>query len=170
MGASVGGGGGRRGRAGFADINVTPFVDVMLVLLIVFMITAPLLATGLKVQLPEVQATETEVKDSKLIISVTKEERIMLGEVDVTNDLETVLIQNARIQKEKELYIRADKDARYAAVARVVAAARRAGVTGLNLMVQPELEGESKGGASQPAQAATATPEPAPKPTKPGKK
>ena len=160
MGASIGG--GRRRGAGFADINVTPLVDVMLVLLVVFMITAPLLATGLRVELPEVQATESPLKDTKLVITVTKEEKILFGDRDVTANVEEELIRNPRIQVEKELYIRADKNARYGVVARVVAAARRAGVEGLNLLVQPEIEGEDSpaGTATAPATAAPVAPPP----------
>src|SRR5258705_11235832 len=102
MGAGV-----RRGRGGFTEINVTPLVDVMLVLLIVFMVTAPLLATGLRIDLPNVQAANTPVKDSKLIVSITKDEHLLLGETDVTPDLENVLKPNARVQAEKELEPRA---------------------------------------------------------------
>jgi biopolymer transport protein TolR len=127
-----------KGRRGFADINVTPLVDVMLVLLVVFMVTAPLLTTGLNVELPNVEATNTPVKDSKLVVTVTREEKIFFGEDDVTATVESELSSNPRVQREKELYIRADKNARYAAVARVVAAARAAGVVGLNLLVEPE--------------------------------
>jgi biopolymer transport protein TolR len=130
--------GGRRGGGGFREINVTPLVDVMLVLLIVFMVTAPLLTSGLHISLPEVQAANTPVKDSKLVVSITKDERILFGETDVTQDIERVLLTNPRVQKEHELYIRADKDARYGVVARAVAAARSAGVTALNLLVDPE--------------------------------
>ena len=137
------GGSRRRGRRGFSDINVTPMVDVMLVLLVVFMVTAPLLTTGLRVELPQVQAHNTPVRDTKLVVSVTREERIMFGERDVTDDVERVLKNSPRIQQERELYIRADKAARYGAVARVVAAARAAGVTGLNLLVEPEVVEES---------------------------
>jgi biopolymer transport protein TolR len=129
----------RRGR-GFGDINVTPLVDVMLVLLVVFMVTAPLLSTGLRVELPNVDASDAPVKDTKLVVTVTKDEKVFFGEDDVTASVEGVLATNARIQKEKELYIRADKNVRYAAVARVVAAARSAGVLGLNLLVEPETE------------------------------
>jgi len=126
-------------RAGaLRDINVTPLVDVMLVLLIVFMVTAPLLTSGLEIDLPEVQATNTPVKDAKLVVSITKEERIIFGEDDVTKDFERVLMDNARVQKEHELYIRADKQAHYGVVARAVAGARAAGVTSLNLLVEPE--------------------------------
>jgi biopolymer transport protein TolR len=138
MGAGV-----RRRRGGFTEINVTPLVDVMLVLLIVFMVTAPLLATGLRVDLPNVQAANTPVKDAKLVVSVTKEERLFLGETDVTANLETVLKTNERVQSEKELYIRADEQAHYGVVARAVAAARAAGVTSLNLLVSPDETGKS---------------------------
>ncbi|MCB9752973.1 MAG: biopolymer transporter ExbD [Myxococcales bacterium] len=124
-------------RRGFTDINVTPLVDVMLVLLVVFMVTAPLLSTGLRVELPSVQAEATTLKDTRLVVTVTADERILFGERDVTDDVEPVLREDARVQAERELYIRADKEARYGVVARVVAAARAAGVDGLNLMVEP---------------------------------
>ena len=155
MSMSVGGGKKKGGgkRRSVADINVTPLVDVMLVLLVVFMVTAPLLTAGLKVELPNVEAHDTAVKDTKLVVTVTKEERILFGEDDVTATIETVLIENPRVQKEKELYIRADKNARYGAVARVVAAARAAGVEGLNLLVEPEAEPpRDKGDTPAPGQ------------------
>ncbi len=139
MAGFVGGGRGKR-KGGFTEINVTPLVDVMLVLLVVFMVTAPLLTAGLAVELPNVQAQDTAVNDTKLVVTVTKEERILFGEDDVTATIESVLEANPRVQKEKELYIRADKNARYGVVARVVAAARAAGVQGLNLLVEPETE------------------------------
>jgi biopolymer transport protein TolR len=121
---------GKRSGGSIREINVTPLVDVMLVLLIVFMVTAPLLTSGLHIDLPEVQATNAPIKDAKLVVSITKD--------DVTADIERALLQNPRVQKEHELYIRADKDARYGVVARAVAAARVAGVTSLNLLVDPE--------------------------------
>ena len=155
-------GGRRRGR-GFNDINITPFVDVLLVLLVVFMVTAPLLTTGLRVELPRVEAANTPVKDSKLIVTITKEGRILFGEDDVTANLEDVLVGNERIQVEKELYIRADKEARYGPVARAVAAARAAGVEGLNLLVEPEVVEEEKAAAGA-ASAAPATEPEAPAP------
>ncbi len=130
--------GNRGGGGAFREINVTPLVDVMLVLLIVFMVTAPLLTSGLHIDLPEVQATNTPIKDSKLVLSITKDEHILFGEDDVTKDVERVLLENPRVQKEHELYIRADKEARYGTVARAVAASRAAGVTSLNLLVEPE--------------------------------
>jgi len=129
---------GGKGKGAFTEINVTPLVDVMLVLLIVFMVTAPLLTSGLHIDLPEVQAANTPIKDAKLVLSITKDEKILFGEDDVTKNVEDVLQQNPRVQKEHELYILADKDARYGVVARAVAAARAADVTSLNLLVEPE--------------------------------
>jgi biopolymer transport protein TolR len=132
--------GGRSGRGGFREINVTPLVDVMLVLLVVFMVTAPLLTTGLRIDLPEVKAAQTPVKDARLLVTITKEERVLFGEDDVTDRIDQALKENARVQTERELYIRADKQARYGIVATVVAAARNSGVESLNLLVEPEVE------------------------------
>lgn len=144
MGASV----GRGGRRGFRDINVTPLVDVMLVLLVVFMVTAPLLTTGLKIELPNVQAANTPVKDGQLLVTVTAEGRVMFGDEEVTGKVFESFSQNARVQAERELYIRADKNARYGTVAEVVAAARRSGVDSLNLLVEPE--GADEGSEQDP--------------------
>jgi biopolymer transport protein TolR len=149
---------GTRGRGGFRDINVTPLVDVMLVLLVVFMVTAPLLTTGLRIDLPEVQAAETPVKDSKLLIQITKEEKVQLGDVDVTGRVDQALKENIRVQSERELYIRADKDARYGIVAEVVAAARNSGVESLNLLVEPEVEEVPEGSAGPGAPGAAPAP------------
>lgn len=137
MGAKVG---SRGRRGGFRDINVTPLVDVMLVLLIVFMVTAPLLTTGLRIDLPEVEAAQTPVKDSRLLVTVTAEGRVLFGEKDVTGNVPEAFRASNRVQQEQQLYIRADKEARYGIVAEVVAAARNSGVSSLNLLVQPELE------------------------------
>jgi biopolymer transport protein TolR len=147
---------GTRGRGGFRDINVTPLVDVMLVLLVVFMVTAPLLTTGLRIDLPEVKAASTPVKDARLLISITKEERVLFGEDDVTGDVDDALKNSARVQKERELYIRADKDARYEIVAKVVAAARNSGVESLNLLVEPVIEDAPEEPATKPPKGAKA--------------
>jgi biopolymer transport protein TolR len=161
-------GGGARGRRNFRDINVTPLVDVMLVLLVVFMVTAPLLTTGLRISLPKVEAAQTPVKDARLLVTVTADERVMFGDEDVTGRVAEAFKENQRVQTERELYIRADDKARYGAVAEVVAAARNSGVESLNLLVQPELEpieeepttrqeaAEPGLGASRPSQRADA--------------
>ena len=144
---------GRGRRGAFRDINVTPLVDVMLVLLVVFMVTAPLLTTGLRIDLPEVKAASTPVKDARLLISITKEERVLFGEEDVTARVDDALKENARVQKERELYIRADKDVRYEIVAKVVAAARNSGVESLNLLVEPVIEDAAEAPAPTPKKA-----------------
>ena len=122
----------------FNDINVTPLVDVMLVLLIVFMVTAPLLPTGLKVDLPEVGSELTPLRDTQLVVTVTANDRVVFGERDVTADVEEVLSLDEGVRREREIYVRADKNAHYGTVARVVAAARKAGVEGINLLVEPD--------------------------------
>lgn len=134
MGGSV----GRGGRRGFRDINVTPLVDVMLVLLVVFMVTAPMMATGLKLELPKVKAANTTVSDDKLLVSVSAEGSVFFGEEDITGRVLEAFQQSERLQAERELYIRGDKNARYGVVAEVVAAARLGGVEALNLLVEPE--------------------------------
>jgi biopolymer transport protein TolR len=128
------------GRGGFSDINITPLVDVILVLLVVFMVTAPLLATGLRVELPQVTAEQTPLRDTKLVITVTKDGQIVFGDRDATADIEEILRTDPLVQTEREIYVRADQDARYGDVARVVAAARAAGVDGINLLVEPDPE------------------------------
>ncbi|HEU4578126.1 MAG TPA: biopolymer transporter ExbD [Polyangiaceae bacterium] len=134
MGASVGRGGRRR----FRDINVTPLVDVMLVLLVVFMVTAPLLTTGLKIDLPNVKAPNTPVEDERLIVTITAEGKVMFDDKEVTGHAFEEFQVNPKVQATRELYIRADKSALYGVVAEVVAAARRSGVDSLNLLVQPD--------------------------------
>ncbi len=148
MGAQIG---NRGRRGGFREINVTPLVDVMLVLLIVFMVTAPLLTTGLRIDLPEVEAAESPVKDSRLLVTVTAEGRVLFGEKDITGKVPETFRSSNRVQKEQQLFIRADKNARYGVVAEVVAAARNSGVSSLNLLVQPEMEPEdaSEDGSDQ---------------------
>ena len=127
----------------------------MLVLLVVFMVTAPLLTTGLRIDLPEVKAANTPVKDARLLVTVTKDEKVLFGEQDVTGAVAKAFKENTRVQKERELYIRADKNAHYGTVATVVAEARSSGVDSLNLLVEPEMEevpaGESEASSAVPS-------------------
>ena len=137
MGMSVGG--SRRGRrgSGFRDINVTPLVDVMLVLLVVFMVTAPLLSTGLPIELPKAEATNTPVEEEAMVITITKDERVFLGENEITDDIKGALKADQKLQARKELYVQADSGAQYGVVAGVIAEARLQGVEALNLLVEP---------------------------------
>jgi len=129
----------RRPTAGFHDVNVTPLVDVMLVLLIVFMITAPLLTTGLPVDLPNVDAEPAPVHDSRLVISVMADETVVFDDRDVTRDVTGALRASSAVSAARAIYVRADENVRYRAVARVIAASRAAGITDVNLIVEQEV-------------------------------
>ena len=138
MGASLAGGGrGRRRLGGMNEINVTPLIDVMLVLLVIFMVTAPLLRTDVQVELPKVKSSLTSADDSKLLVIITVDEHVYLGKDEITGDVEKKLKTNARLQEEKELYVQADENVKYGAVLQVMAAARSAGVEKLGMVTDP---------------------------------
>src|SRR6266705_2216693 len=100
----MGGGGG--GRATMSEINVTPMVDVMLVLLIMFMVTAPLIQQGVKVNLPETKAAAIDAQEKKLVLTVDAKKRVFIGEEEIAlDDLEEKLKANAKAQAEKEIYL-----------------------------------------------------------------
>jgi biopolymer transport protein TolR len=135
--AAGGGGRGRRRMGGMNEINVTPLIDVMLVLLVIFMVTAPLLTTGVQVDLPKVKSAPMQMDEAKLLVIVTADERVYLGKDEITQDLDTKLKTNARLAEEKELYVQADENVKYGAVLRVMAAARAAGVEKLGMITDP---------------------------------
>jgi biopolymer transport protein TolR len=136
MGGMAGRKSGRR-MGGLNEINVTPLIDVMLVLLVIFMVTAPLLTTGVHVDLPKVKSAPMPVDDAKLMVIVTADEHVYLGKDEITGDLENKLKTNARLQEQKELYVQADEAVKYGAVLRVMAAARLAGVEKLGMVTDP---------------------------------
>ncbi len=119
------------------EINVTPLIDVMLVLLVIFMVTAPLLTTGVHVDLPKVKSAPMQTDESKLLVIVTADEHVYLGKDEITGDLETKMKTNSRLQADKELYVQADENVKYGAVLRVMAAARSAGVEKLGMVTDP---------------------------------
>ena len=130
------------GRTTLADINVTPLVDVMLVLLIIFMVTAPLIQQGVEVKLPEARAEAVKAEEQKLVLSVKADKSIWLGTDDkparlALEDLEEKLKANARIKKDHELYLMADRKLPYGYVVEVMAAVQRAGVTNLGMITDP---------------------------------
>ena len=138
MGASMGGGGGRKRRmTGLNEINVTPLIDVMLVLLVIFMVTAPLLTTGVHVDLPKAKSAPMQADDTKMLVIVTSDEHVYLGKDEITGAIEEKLGANARLKAERELYIQADENVKYGAVLRVMAAARGAGVEKLGMITDP---------------------------------
>jgi biopolymer transport protein TolR len=122
---------------GMNEINVTPLIDVMLVLLVIFMVTAPLLTTGVHVDLPKVKSAPMPTDDTKMMIIVTADEHVYLGKDEITGSVEEKLKTNARLQEEKELYIQADENVKYGAVLRVMSAARTAGVEKLGMVTDP---------------------------------
>ena len=133
---SFGGGGGNR-RA-LAEINITPLVDVMLVLLIVFMVAAPLIQTGVKVDLPQAKTPPVESDEKKLILTIDKDKRISLADVEIPfEELQEKLSTNARVQQEKEVYLHADRSLNYGVVIEVMAIAKAAGVESLGMITDP---------------------------------
>lgn len=100
-----------------SDINVTPFVDVMLVLLIVFMISAPMMVGGIEVSLPEMDSKTLSGDDEPVIVSITKDGRIFLQEMKVSpEELNTKLQFISKQQKDMRIFVRGDKDVKYGAV------------------------------------------------------
>src|SRR6187401_2426529 len=111
MGMGGGGGGhGRRRMGGMNEINVTPLIDVMLVLLVIFMVTAPLLTTGVQVDLPKAKSAPMQADDTKLLIIITRDEQVFLGKDEITGAVDEKLGNNARLKEEKEVYIQADEN------------------------------------------------------------
>jgi len=122
-----------------SEINVTPFVDVMLVLLIIFMVTAPMMQQGVDVDLPETTTQPLRVKNEPLIVSVKKEGKFFIGrkEIPVT-ELQAKLEAIFEGRDSKEVFLRADQDAAYGMVVKALAAARGAGAKQLGMVTEPE--------------------------------
>ena len=134
----MGGGKGAPGRVTMSEINVTPMVDVMLVLLIIFMVTAPMIQQGVKVNLPDARAAPVQAEDTKLVLSIDRYKRVFIGEAEVPlAELEEKLKTNAKAQADKEIYLHADRDLPYGVVIEVMAAAQRAGVPNVGMITDP---------------------------------
>jgi biopolymer transport protein TolR len=130
------------GRQTLTEINVTPLVDVMLVLLIIFMVTAPLIQQGVEVKLPDARAEPVKAEEEKLVLSVKEDRSIWLGTNDqpakiALDELEERLKSNRRIARDHELYLMADQRLPYGYVVEVMAAVQRAGVTNLGMITNP---------------------------------
>jgi len=121
-------GGGRRSRA-MSEINVTPFVDVMLVLLIVFMVAAPLLTSGVPIDLPDSEAKALTDEDNKpLEVSIEENGKIYVGETEVKKDRLVIMLNSmTNNDPDRRIYIRADKGMDYGAVMNVLGAINGAG-------------------------------------------
>jgi biopolymer transport protein TolR len=133
------GGNGRGGRAyrRMSEINVTPFVDVMLVLLVIFMVTAPLLTVGVPVDLPKTQATAISKPDEPLIVTVTAEGKVYLQETEMTDaQLVDKLKAMGTDKAEQRLYVRGDKSVPYGRVMEVMGQLAGAGFTKVALIAE----------------------------------
>lgn len=121
-----------------SEINVTPLVDVMLVLLIIFMVTAPLMQQGVEVALPETQAETLDADEQKLVLTLTRDQRAYLGQTEIPLErLEELLATNEKLRADGELYLHADQALPYGVVVRVMAAAKRGGATQLAMITDP---------------------------------
>ena len=122
-----------------SEINVTPFVDVMLVLLIIFMVTAPMMQQGLEVDLPETTSQPMRLKDDSLILTVKKDGSVLLANALVpAEELEEKLKAVLEGRESEDIFLRADKEAPYGAVVKVMAAAREGGAKTLGVVTEPE--------------------------------
>ena len=142
--SSGGSGGGRRRRGGrkhrpMSDINMTPFIDVMLVLLIIFMVAAPLLATGVPLDLPQTKAAALNIDKQPLMISLKSDGKLYLMDTALTpEELVPRLAAVAKTGVEERIYVRADKSIAYGRVAEVMGMISAAGYKKIALVNEPE--------------------------------
>ena len=124
-----------------AEINVTPLVDVMLVLLIIFMVTAPMMHQGLEVDLPNTTTQNLRIKDPPLVITIKRDGKMHLAESQTPFELKELKDKLSAIldgDPNRPVYLRADEKVAYGVVARTMAAARAAGVEKLAMVTEPE--------------------------------
>jgi len=124
-----------------AEINVTPLVDVMLVLLIIFMVTAPMLSMGIDVNLPRVKSKSVDVAEEKLVLTINEAKEIYLNKTklplgEINSKLEAIF--SNRI--DREVFLRADKNVPYGFVVEVMSEIRKAGVDKLGMITEPPEE------------------------------
>jgi biopolymer transport protein TolR len=130
--------GNGRDRGMMAEINVTPLVDVMLVLLIIFMVTAPMLTQGVDVNLPQANAKAMRSDQERLVITVDRNSRIFIGKQPVAfNRLSGTLHAIAARRTDRQVYFRADRAVPYGFVVKVIAEVRNAGIQKLGMVTEP---------------------------------
>ncbi len=140
---------GGMGRQTLTEINVTPLVDVMLVLLIIFMVTAPLIQQGVEMNLPDARAKPVKAEEQKLVLSIKGDKSLWLGSSEDAaripyDSLEDKLKANARLQKDHEVYLMADKNLPYGYVVDVMATLQRAGVVNVGMITNPSAVKKTK--------------------------
>ena len=157
--AASGGGGGRRGRRGgrkhrpMSEINMTPFIDVMLVLLIIFMVAAPLLTTGVPLDLPQTAAAALNVDKQPLIVSIKADGKLFLMDTEVAQaDLLPKLQAIAKTGPEERIFVRGDKAISYGRVMEVMGTINAGGFSRVALLAeQPAPAGAPAPRAAAPA-------------------
>jgi biopolymer transport protein TolR len=136
-----------RTQTALADINVTPLVDVVLVLLIIFMVTAPVLQSGIEVNVPHTR-TVKEVTEERLVISIDKSQKVFLGNDPINiNQIGSTLKKRVRDPQHQSIYLRADEDVPFGAFATVMDAIKQSGISNVSIVTQPlNSNGDSHGG------------------------
>jgi biopolymer transport protein TolR len=130
----------REGSA-IAQINVTPLVDVMLVLLVIFMVTAPIIQQGVQVNLPQAKTNAIAGNEENLVVTVAKNGKIYLNDNVVTlGELGQKLRAIKKLQADKQVYLRADQDVRYGTVMKTIAEIKQAGIEKLGMVTRPSSE------------------------------
>jgi biopolymer transport protein TolR len=126
-----------RTQSSLAEINVTPLVDVVLVLLIIFMITAPVLQSGIEVAVPKTK-TVKEITEERLVISIDKQQRVYLGNDAVNiNEIGNQLRRKVRDPQNQYVFVRADENVPFGAFATVMDAVKQSGITNVSIVTQP---------------------------------
>ncbi len=128
---------GGRTETSMSEINVTPFVDVVLVLLIIFMLTAPVLQSGIEVSVPKTRTVKA-ISEERLVISITKGQEVYLGNDHVNlNELGSLLHKKIRDPQGQSVYVRADQDVAFGAFATVMSTVKQAGITNVSIVTEP---------------------------------
>jgi biopolymer transport protein ExbD/biopolymer transport protein TolR len=126
-----------RTQIALADINITPLVDVVLVLLIIFMVTAPVLQSGIEVAVPKTK-TVKEITEERMVISIDKQQRVFLGNDPINiNEIGTTLRKKVRDPAHQAIFLRADEDVPFGAFATVMDAVKQSGITNVSIVTQP---------------------------------
>ena len=124
-------------RSSLAEINITPLVDVVLVLLIIFMISVPVLQSGIEVAVPKTR-TVKEITEQRMVVTIDREQRVFLGDQPINiHDLARRLRQPGVDNAKKVIYLRADERVPFGAFASVMDAVKRAGITNISIVTQP---------------------------------